>query len=52
VQKLHDDRVELSGWSCEFERSKLAAGDHRITAWAFDADKILLYPLGNAQVIH
>jgi hypothetical protein len=52
AQLSHDDRVELSGWSCEFERSKLAAGDHRITAWAFDADKILLYPLGNAQVIH
>ena len=52
VQALHDYRVELSGWNCEFERSKVPAGDHRITAWAFDADKTLLYPLGTAQMIH
>src|SRR5205085_2527435 len=52
VEVLHDDRVELSGWSFEFERSKVPAGDYRITAWAFDADKTLLYPLINAQMIH
>jgi len=52
VQATHDDRVGLSGWSYEFERSKIPAGDHRITAWAFDADKTLLYPLINTQMIH
>jgi hypothetical protein len=52
VQVSQDSRVELSGWSCEFERSKVPAGDHSITAWAFDADKILLYPLIQTQTIH
>lgn len=52
AQVLHDTGVELSGWSCEFERSKVAPGDHRITAWAFDAEKTLLYPLSTAQMIH
>jgi hypothetical protein len=51
VQAVHDDRVGLSGWSLEFDRSKVPPGDQRITAWAFDADKALLYPLINAHTI-
>jgi hypothetical protein len=53
VQVLHNDyRVGLSGWSCEFERAKVPPGDHRITAWAFDAEKTVLYPLSTAKTIH
>jgi hypothetical protein len=52
AQALHDDRVQLSGWSCEFDRSKVAPGDQRITAWAFDAEKTVLFPLSTPQMIH
>jgi hypothetical protein len=52
VQALHDYRFGLSGWSCEFERSKVPPGDHRITAWAFDAEKNVLYPLSTPKMIH
>jgi hypothetical protein len=52
VQAMHDDRVELSGWTCEFDRSKVAPGDRRITAWAFDAEKTALFPLSTPQTIH
>jgi hypothetical protein len=52
VQESHDNRVELSGWGCEFERSKVPPGNHRITAWAFDAEKTVLYPLGTPKMIH
>ena len=52
VQAVRDDRVELSGWTCEFDRSKVPPGDQRITAWAFDAEKIALFPLSTPQMIH
>jgi len=52
VQRLHDYAFGLSGWSCEFDRSKIPTGDRRITAWAFDADKFVLYPLSTPQMIH
>jgi hypothetical protein len=45
VQVTQDNRLELSGWSCEFPRSHVPPGNHRITAWAFDAEKSVLYPL-------
>jgi hypothetical protein len=49
AEALHDARYEYSGWSCEFERTKLPAGEHRITAWAFDAEKMIIYPLIGPQ---
>ena len=52
VQVLHDYAFGLTGWSCEFERSKVPLGNHRITAWAFDAEKTILYPLSNPKTIH
>ncbi|MFL6519794.1 MAG: hypothetical protein ACJ8NS_06200 [Chthoniobacterales bacterium] len=52
AQVLHDYDFGLSGWSCEFERSRVPPGDHRITAWAFDAEKSVLFPLSTPQMIH
>lgn len=49
VEALRDARYEYSGWSCSFARSKVPAGEHLITVWAFDAEKIVLYPLSNPQ---
>jgi hypothetical protein len=49
VEALHDERYEYSGWSCSFVRSKVPPGEHLITVWAFDAEKIVLYPLINPQ---
>jgi hypothetical protein len=51
VDALHDARYEYSGWSCEFERSKIPPGNGAITAWAFDAEKMRLYPLGTPQIL-
>jgi hypothetical protein len=51
-QALHDNQVEPSGWGSEFERSKVPPGDQQISAWAFDAEKNLLYPLLTPQTIH
>lgn len=48
-EALHDARYEYSGWSCEFQRSKVPEGAHRITAWAFDAEKMIIYPLITPQ---
>jgi hypothetical protein len=49
VDALHDNRYEISGWSCDFVRSKIPSGDHVITAWAFDVEKMAIYPLGTPQ---
>ena len=51
IEALHDPRYEYSGWSCEFARSKVPAGDRTITAWAFDADRMVLYPLITTQTL-
>lgn len=51
VDALHDARYEYSGWSCDFDRSKIPPGNQAITAWAFDAEKTLLYPLGTPQIL-
>lgn len=52
VEALHDARYEYCGWSCEFERSKVPGGDQQISAWAFDAEKIIIYPLIAPQTLH
>ena len=49
VEAFHDDRYEISGWSCDFARSKIPPGNHVITAWAFDVEKMAIYPLGTPQ---
>jgi hypothetical protein len=51
AEALHDDRYKNSGWWCEFQRSKLPAGEHRITAWAFDAEKMIIYSLIGSQTL-
>jgi hypothetical protein len=51
VDALHDNRYEISGWSCDFARSKIPPGDHVITAWAFDVEKMVIYPLGTPQKV-
>jgi hypothetical protein len=52
VDALHDARYEYSGWSCDFERSIIPTGNQAITAWAFDAEKMRLYPLGTPKTVH
>ncbi len=51
AEALHDARYEYSGWSCEFQRTKVPAGEHRITAWAFDAEKMIIYSLIGPQTL-
>ncbi len=46
---FHDNRYEISGWSCDFARSKIPPGEQVITAWAFDVEKMAIYPLGTPQ---
>ena len=41
-----------SGWRCHFDRSALPPGDHLVNAWAFDANRAILYPLGTPKVLH
>jgi hypothetical protein len=48
---LHDTRYEYSGWLCKFRRSSVPAGDHLITAWSLDAEKMVLYPLMVPQTL-
>ncbi len=48
---FHDTRYQDSGWSCNFVRSKIPAGGHLITAWAFDVEKMVIYPLGTPQTV-
>ena len=49
VDAFDDERYEDSGWSCDFLRSKIPPGEHVITAWAFDVEKMVIYPLGTPQ---
>jgi hypothetical protein len=51
AEALHDARYEYSGWSCEFQRTKVPPGEHRITAWAFDAEKMVIYSLIGPQTL-
>ena len=46
---LHDPAAEASGWTCHFDRSVLPAGDLLLRAWAFDANRGILYPLGTPK---
>jgi heme/copper-type cytochrome/quinol oxidase subunit 4 len=50
-EALQDRRYEACGWSCEFKRSKVPEGPQVITAWAFDAEKTVLYPLTTRQTL-
>ena len=40
-----------SGWKCHFDRSALPPGNHLVNAWAFDANRAILYPLGTPKVL-
>jgi hypothetical protein len=44
--------AEASGGSCRFDRSVVPPGDVLLMAWAFDANRSILYPLGTPQVLH
>lgn len=52
VEALHDARLEYAGWVCHFDRTKVPLGDRAITAWAFDSEKAVLYPLRTQQIVH
>jgi hypothetical protein len=49
---LHDSAAEASGWVCHFDRSVIPRGDLVISAWALDANRAVLYPLGTPKVLH
>jgi hypothetical protein len=46
---LRNTKLRGLGWVCHFDRSILPPGELRLSAWAFDAQRGLLYQLGNAQ---
>ena len=48
---LGDHRLQPSGWVSRFDRSIVPAGPRLITAWAFDAKRAVLYPLGTPKVL-
>jgi hypothetical protein len=49
---LHNPAAEKSGWSCHFDRSSLPPGDLMVRAWAFDANRAILYQLGTPKILH
>lgn len=49
---LHEPLAEASGWICHFDRSLLPPGNLLLTAWAFDANRAILYELGTPRVLH
>jgi hypothetical protein len=49
---LHNPAAEESGWSCHFDRSVLPPGNLVLRAWAFDANRAILYPLGTPKILH
>ena len=48
----HDPAAEASGWICHFDRSLLPPGNLVLRAWAFDANRAILYPLGTPKILH
>jgi hypothetical protein len=52
LRVTQDPRLEHSGWLVNFSRKKVPPGDHLITAWAFDAEKLLVYPLATPQMLY
>jgi hypothetical protein len=48
----HNPAAEASGWICHFDRSVLPPGDVLLSAWAFDANRAILYPLGTPKILH
>ncbi|HEX4630444.1 MAG TPA: hypothetical protein VH188_05720 [Chthoniobacterales bacterium] len=49
---LESPEASDSGWACHFERSAVPSGDHLLTAWAFDAERAVLYRLDTPQILH
>jgi hypothetical protein len=49
---LHNPAAEKSGWICHFDRSQLPTGDLLLSAWAFDANRAILYQLGTPKIVH
>jgi hypothetical protein len=49
---LHNPASENSGWSGHFDRSSLPPGDLVVRAWAFDANRAILYQLGTPKIVH
>jgi hypothetical protein len=49
---LRSSGAEPSGWACHFERSAVPPGDQLITAWAFDAERAILYRLDTPKILH
>lgn len=49
---LRSPAAEGSGWICHFDRSKLPPGDLVVSAWAFDANRAILYRLGTPKILH
>lgn len=49
---LHTKEATASGWTCHFDRSRLPPGEILLSAWAFDANRGILYPLGNPRILY
>lgn len=49
---LHTKQATATGWMCHFDRSTLPPGEILLSAWAFDANRGILYPLGNPSILH
>jgi hypothetical protein len=51
VAVIKSEAAEGSGWVAHFDRSLVPPGEHLLTAWAVDANRGVLYPLGTPKVL-
>jgi hypothetical protein len=52
AESLNNPAAEFSGWTSHFDRSILPPRELLLSAWAFDADNAVLYPLGTPKILH
>jgi hypothetical protein len=48
---LESPAAVWSGWTARFDSAAIPPGEHLISAWAFDPNTGILYPLGTPKVI-
>lgn len=48
---VDNSAAESSGWVAHFDRSLVPPGEHLLAAWAFDANRGILYPLGTPKIL-
>jgi hypothetical protein len=51
AKALNSPAAAWSGWTARFDRATLPPGPQLVSAWAFDANTGILYPLGTPKTI-